>query len=73
MNMGLEKIVLDKLESINAVIADCAYFCNGTLFVRGDDGYQARDIDRVVEQLKQMLYCNIEATFSGNEFAIDFK
>jgi hypothetical protein len=70
--MGLEKIVLNKVEEVNAQLADNAYFYNGTLFIRNSGYFNAVDIYRVMNAIKSVVTCELDLNLSGSEYAIDF-
>jgi hypothetical protein len=70
--MGLEKVVLNKIEEVNADIADNAYFAYGTLFIKNADQFKALDVYRMMQALKSVVLCELQLSEAGNEFAIDF-
>ena len=75
--MGLETVVLKKIEEVNSDIADNAYFAYGTLFIRNADQFKALDIYRMMQALKTVVLCEMQLsettlTSQPNEFAIDF-
>ena len=70
--MGLEKVVINKIEEVNAELADNAYFSNGTLFIKNSGYYNAVDIYRVMNAIKSVVTCELDLNLSGSEYAIDF-
>ena len=70
--MGLEKVVLNKIEEVNADIADNAYFAYGTLFIRNADQFKSLDVYRMMQALKSVVLCELQLSEAGNEYAIDF-
>ena len=70
--MGLEKIVLNKVEEVNAELADNAYFSNGTLFIRNSGYFNAVDLYRIMNAIKSVVTCDLDLNLAGNEYAIDF-
>jgi len=71
--MGLEKVVLDKLESVDTELADGAYFKNGTLWIPYTDTPRGRlDVYRAVNALKEVVSCALQTSLVGNEVAVDF-
>ena len=70
--MGLEKVVLNKIEEVNADIADNAYFSNGTLFIRNADQFKSLDVYRMMQALKSVVLCALQLSEAGREYAIDF-
>jgi hypothetical protein len=75
--MGLEKVVLNKLEEVNADLADNAYFCNGTLFIRNASQFNAVDMFRIMNAIKSVVTCDLDLNMSSDvvgqaEYAIDF-
>jgi hypothetical protein len=70
--MGLETVVLKKIEEVNPAIADNAYFAYGTLFIRNADQFKALDVYRMMQALKSVVLCELQLSEANNEFAIDF-
>ena len=70
--MGLEKVVLNKIEEVNADLADNAYFSNGTLFIRNSGYYNAVDLYRIMNAIKSVVTCELDLNLVGSEYAIDF-
>ena len=70
--MGLEKVVLNKLKEVNAELADDAYFCDGTLFIRNAWYFNAVEMYRVMNAIKSVVTCDLDLNLSGSEYAIDF-
>ena len=70
--MGLEKVVLNKIEEVNAELADNAYFSNGTLFIRNSGYFNAVDIYRAMNAIKSVVTCELDLNLAGSEYAIDF-
>ena len=70
--MGLETVVLKRIEEVNADIADNAYFAYGTLFIKNADQFKALDVYRMMQALKSVVLCELQLSEAGNEYAIDF-
>ena len=70
--MGLEKVVLNKVEEVNAQLADNAYFYNGTMYIRNSGYFNAVDIYRVMNAIKSVVTCDLDLSLVGDEYAIDF-
>ena len=70
--MGLEKVVLNKIEEVNAELAKNAYFDNGTLFIRNSGYFNAVDMYRVMNAIKSVVFCDLDLNLLGDEYAIDF-
>ena len=71
--MGLEKVVLNKLEDVNTELAKNAYFYDGTLFIRNSGYFNAVDIYRVMNAIKSVVTCDLDLNITlADEYAIDF-
>ncbi len=70
--MGLEKVVLDKLEEVDVSVADNAEFRYGTLFIANSSGVSTYDIYHALNALKDVVNCGLQTSRVGNEIAIDF-
>jgi hypothetical protein len=70
--MGLETVVLKRIEEVNPDIADNAYFAYGTLFIKNADQFKALDVYRMMQALKSVVLCELQLSEANNEFAIDF-
>ncbi len=70
--MGLEKVVLSKIEDTNGAIYDNAEFFNGTLFIRKDDTYEFKHLWYVAHVLETALSCRVRMTDCGDQYSIDF-
>jgi hypothetical protein len=70
--MGLETVVLKRIEEVNSDIADNAYFAYGTLFIKNADQFKSLDVYRMMQALKSVVLCELQLSEAGNEFAIDF-
>jgi hypothetical protein len=70
--MGLEKVVINKLEEVNPELARNAYFDNGTLFIRNSGHFNAVDMYRVMNAIKSVVTCDLDLNLVGSEYAIDF-
>ena len=70
--MGLEKVILNKLEEVNADVADNARWFNGTLFIANDTGVSTYDIYRALNAIKSIITCELQTRRVGNEIAVDF-
>ena len=70
--MGLEKVVINKLDECNPTLANDAYFSNGTLFIRNSGYYNAVDIYRAMNAIKSVVTCELDLNLAGSEYAIDF-
>jgi hypothetical protein len=70
--MGLEKVVLNKIEEVDAEIADNSYFAYGTLFIRGGAKEQGLKLFRVTNAIKDAVTCELITSEVGDDLAIDF-
>jgi len=70
--MGLEKVVLARLEETNASVADNARWFHGTLFIANEVGVSTYDIYEALNALKTVITCGLQTRRVGNEIAVDF-
>ena len=70
--MGLEKVVINKIEEVNVELAKNCYFNNGTLFIRNSGYYNAVEIYRAMNAIKSVVTCDLDLNLIGSEYAIDF-
>ena len=70
--MGLEKIVLNAIESADAEIADNASFFNGTLFLKDAAKVPGLRLYRVINAIKSVVTCSMQLTEANDDIYVDF-
>ena len=70
--MGLEKVVINKLDECNPELARNSYFSNGTLFIQNSGYFNAVDIYRAMNAIKSVVTCDLDLGLAGSEYYIDF-
>lgn len=75
--MGLEKVVLNAIENADGEIADQAYFRNGNLYLLRAANevtpISGMRLYRIVNAIKSVVNCKVEAYEDGDDIVIKFE